>query len=119
MDSTYKFFKFRPADVLEISFFIHFQNAFQNTIQVIIDYNNSEGQVSHAIIRSLTFSALGLRNTCRRRIYFSSPRMETEDHGDLQEIRDEQQLCVKDLEGLTNDLHDTFERDGLPLMDFL
>ncbi|KAJ5370080.1 uncharacterized protein N7496_006172 [Penicillium cataractarum] len=79
-------------------------------------------EVYRAVIRFLTFDALGLRHVCcvEESVgpwYYL--KLQDRDRQEVEEILDEERLGLEDLEMLVTEFEAKFDELGLPIMDFL
>lgn len=77
-----------------------------------------------AIVRALTFDALGLTHTCCTEIYRDEPLWpdvpkERRDETEVGRIADDQHSLVKEFEDLMEEMESKFDELGLPLEEFL
>lgn len=93
--------------------------AFRNSLQFLIEYNQSSSQACHSIIRSLTFDGLGLSHSCCTELGYLEPWLHAREKCELFEIMEEQKEQAERFEGLVTEFDSKFHAYGLPLMDFL
>lgn len=92
---------------------------FRRFLEFILDRSQSQPELCHAMIRSLTFDGLGLSHTCCIELQLDPLWGHARHESDLQEIRDEQELPLERFEKLVSEFDFQFDALGLPLMDFL
>lgn len=97
----------------------HMAVSFRNSLKFLIEYNRSNSQACHSIIRSLTFDGLGLIHSCCTEINHYSPWLFTRDECDLFEIMGDQREEAKHFESLVTEFENQFDASGLPLVEFL
>ncbi|PLB55931.1 hypothetical protein P170DRAFT_506431 [Aspergillus steynii IBT 23096] len=109
---VYNFFKSRDG--------IHkLSAAFLQFLQYIVDFNQSDSEVCHAIIRSLTFDGLSLRHTCCTELHRWPITEHIRDESELREIIEEQKGLLEYLEELVAEFYARFDALNVPLIDFL
>ncbi|KAJ5425844.1 hypothetical protein N7465_000914 [Penicillium sp. CMV-2018d] len=87
-------------------------------------WQDSWPDLSRAIVRTLTFDALGLTHTCCTEIYrderfWPSVPNEGRDETEVGRIADDQHFLVKEFEELMEEMESKLDELGLPLEEFL
>ncbi|KAJ5530845.1 hypothetical protein N7527_004238 [Penicillium freii] len=87
-------------------------------------WQDSWPDLSRAIVRTLTFDALGLTHTCCTEIYrdeafWPSVPNEGRDETEVGRIADDQSFLVKEFEELMEEMESKLDELGLPLEEFL
>lgn len=84
----------------------------------LIVWQDYRSDLPRAIIRTLTFDALGLTHTCCTEIYLGVPK-ERRDETEVGRITDDQHFLVEEFEELMEEMESKFDEFGLPLEEFL
>lgn len=98
---------------------------FRKMILSLIAWQDSWPDISQAIVRTLTFDALGLTHTCcteinsHRVTYFSFLARGGRDETEIDRILDDQHLLIKEFEELMEEMESKLDELGLPLEEFL
>lgn len=95
-------------------------NRLPGAINFLISRAEKSVDIQISIIRLVTFDALDLTHTCcRKSDTFADDRLQYMDKAEVDEIRDEESLLIKEFESLLDDLVAEFRRLGVPIMEFL
>lgn len=103
------------------SCFVDYGFWFRQILQFLIEWTKSRPGVDQAVIRFLTFDALGLKHTCCVEIndYDNAKDMESRDKSEIMNILDEDRRGLEDLELLVHEFEAKFEELCLPVMESL
>ncbi|CAI7673753.1 unnamed protein product [Penicillium pancosmium] len=95
-------------------------NRLPGALNFLISRAERSVDIQISIIRLVTFDALDLTHTCcRKSDTFVDDRLQYMDKTEVDEIRDEESLLLKEFEALLDDLVAEFLRLDLPIMEFL
>ncbi|KAJ5510536.1 hypothetical protein N7453_002639 [Penicillium expansum] len=98
---------------------------FRKTILSLIAWQDSWPDISQAIVRTLTFDALGLTHTCCTEIdpnnikFFPFKADRGRDETEIDRILDDQHLLLKEFEELMEEMERKLDELDLPLEEFL
>ncbi|KGO77406.1 hypothetical protein PITC_047790 [Penicillium italicum] len=98
---------------------------FREMILSLTVWQNSWPGLSRAIVRTLTFDALGLTHTCCTEInqiegmWVPFPAHERRDEAEIDRILDDQYLLLKEFEELMEEMESKLDGLNLPLEEFL
>lgn len=95
---------------------------FRQVFCLLLRWTDTSPETTHAIIRFLTFQALGLRHTCCTEIDKDVPlenSVDLKDQGDIETTREEDPHRYHELEQLVSELESEFHQRSLSIMEFL
>ncbi|KAK4870013.1 hypothetical protein LT330_005737 [Penicillium expansum] len=98
---------------------------FRKTILSLIAWQDSWPDISQAIVRTLTFDALGLTHTCCTELnsfeirYLPFQAYRGRDETEIDRILDDQHLLLKEFEELMEEMERKLDELDLPLEEFL
>lgn len=95
-------------------------NRFPGSLNFLVSRAEKSVDVQVSVIRLITFDALDLTHTCCcKSDTFADGRLQYMGKAEVEEIRDEESLLLKEFEDLLGDITAEFQRLGLPIMQFL